>query len=65
VFDSLCIFTNYGRTYTFKEVTIVCDNETILQFRYKAMSDSLVKVGTFPKSGICGWSTSKLTDLIN
>jgi len=57
VLESLCIFTHYGRTYTFKDVTVVCDNETILQFRYMAMSDGKVKTGTFPKSGISGWSS--------
>jgi hypothetical protein len=52
----LCIFTPTGRTYTFKNVRIVCDNETVLQFEYRAMSDSRRKVATFPKATLCGWS---------
>ena len=52
----LCIFTPTGRTYTFKSVEILCDNETILQFAYAAMSDGKAKVATFPKNTLCGWS---------
>ena len=54
--ESICIFTESGRTYTFKNVTILCDNETVLVFDYAAMSDGKKKVATFQKSKICGWS---------
>ena len=57
-YSIICIFTPTGRTYTFKNVTMVCDNETVLQFSYKAMSDGKDKVATFPKSGIAGWSVT-------
>jgi hypothetical protein len=41
-------------------VKILCDNETVLQFGYAAMSDGKTKVATFQKATICGWSlTSK------
>ena len=58
VYQILCIFTHTGRTYTFKEVRITCDNETILQFSYSAMSDGKDKIATFPKNAICGWSVT-------
>ena len=55
----LCIFTPTGRTYTFKNVWMVCDNETVLQFEYAAMSDGNRKVATFPKATLCGWSVTE------
>jgi hypothetical protein len=39
---------------------MITNNETVLQFDYKAMSDGLWKRATFPKATLCGWSiTSK------
>jgi hypothetical protein len=55
-FSTLCIFTHSGHTFTFKDVEILCDNETVIKFGYQAMSDGLTKVGIFPKATICGWS---------
>ena len=55
---NICIFTQTGRTYSFKDITIVCDNETVISFSYKAMSDGNKKVATFQKNMICGWSIS-------
>jgi hypothetical protein len=57
-YSILCIFTPTGRTYTFRNVTMICDNETVLQFGYSAMSDGKQKVATFPKNTICGWSVT-------
>ena len=57
-YSILCIFTSTGRTYTFKNVEMVCDNETILQFNYAAMSDGKQKTATFPKATLCGWSVT-------
>jgi len=57
-YQILCIFTPTGRTYTFKDVTVICDNETVLCFEYTAMSDGKSKVATFPKTTICGWSVT-------
>ena len=55
----LCIFTPTGKTYTFRNVEIVCDNETDLQFKYEAMSDGKTKTATFPKATLCGWSVTE------
>jgi len=57
-YSILCIFTPTGRTYTFRNVEMVCDNETVLQFRYSAMSDGKAKTATFPKGTLCGWSVT-------
>jgi len=61
----LCIFTRQGKTFTFKNVEVVCDNETILQFTYTAMSDGKVKTATFPKGGVCGWSLTPIQNINN
>ena len=57
-YDILCIFTQTGRTYTFRNVELTCDNETVLQFNYCAMSDGRCKTATFPKTTLCGWSVT-------
>jgi len=54
---NICIFTSDGHTFTFRNAAIISDNESILQFRYTAMSDSKQKVATFLKKNIVGWST--------
>ena len=61
-YEILCIFTPTGRTYTFRDVEVICDNETVLQFQYAAMSDGKWKTATFPKNTICGWSVTPLQD---
>lgn len=58
-FKILCIFCPTGRTFTFRNVEIVSDNETVLEFTYSAMSDGFKKRGIFLKNNIVGWS---LTD---
>lgn len=55
----ICIFTHFGCTYTFRNVQIVCSNETTLEFHYTAMSDSKSKTATFPKGNIAGWSVTE------
>jgi len=62
-FKTLCIFTPCGKTFTFKAGRVICDNESILQFEYAAMSDGYIKVATFPKSNIAGWSVA-LVDFV-
>jgi hypothetical protein len=57
-FSSLCIFLNSGRTFTFRNVQIECDNESVLGFSYTAMSDGKLKAGTFQKSQMAGYSLS-------
>lgn len=59
-FSIICIFTQTGRTYTFKSIELLCDNETVIQFSYRAMSDGKEKIATFPKNTICGWSLTEL-----
>lgn len=58
-YSILCIFTPTGRTYTFRNVALVCDNETVLVFQYDAMSDGKIKTATFTKATICGWSVTE------
>ena len=59
VLESICFFLNSGRTFTFREVVVTCDNETVLGFRYKAMSDSEYKEATFQKSQFVGFSVCR------
>lgn len=61
-YASICIFTPTGRTYTFRNVTIDCDNESVIAFSYSAMSDGLRKKATFPKWNIAGWSLTPKED---
>lgn len=55
---SLCIFLASGKTFTFRDVEIAQDNETVLVFRYKAMSDGLHKTAVFYKSNMAGNSST-------
>jgi len=56
MYTTLCIFLPTGKTFTFKKVLIITDNETVLIFSYVAMSDGGSKVATFYKSSIVGIS---------
>jgi hypothetical protein len=53
---SLCLFLPTGHTFTFREVEIAVDNESVLVLNYKAMSDGFRKTATIQKSAIVGWS---------
>lgn len=56
-YKKLHIFTGTSwPTYTFKNVEILTDNETVLVFRYQAMSDGEWKIATFIKSLFVGYS---------
>lgn len=57
-YEILCIFTPTGKTFTFRNVKLICDNESFLQFGYGAMSDGKSKMANFPKANLCGWSTT-------
>ena len=57
--NTLCIFLNSGRTFTFRDVEIINDNETIIQFSYTAMSDGKLKAGTFYKQNVAGVALTK------
>ena len=58
-YSIICIFTNQGKTFTFKNIELLVDNESVLVFSYRAMSDGLEKQATFPKANICGWSLTE------
>ena len=60
-FSIMCIFTQQGKTFTFKNGAIVYSNETTLQFTYSSMSDGLFKEAIFFKNTICGWSITTNT----
>jgi len=45
---NLCIFLPTGKTFSFKDVDIINNNETMLVFNYTAMSDDKRKLGSFP-----------------
>lgn len=53
---NLCIFLTTGKTFSFKDTTIVSNNESYLTFTYRAMSDGKVKTAHFQKTNIAGWS---------
>jgi len=53
------IFTSHGHTFTFNRVRkVLVNNEHVLVFTYKAMSDNSVKVHTALKQNIAGYSAS-------
>ena len=56
------IFLNSGATFTFKNVTNVVENKTVLTFGYKAMSDNKYKfaTATFYTKNIAGHSNFNL-----
>lgn len=56
---SICLFLPTGRTFTFKDVTIRCNNETVLEFDYVAMSDGMSKHITIQKTQIVGYSVKR------
>lgn len=53
---TLCIFSPAGRTFTFRGVEIVTDNESVLVAEYTAMSDHRRKRVTVLKSAIVAYS---------
>lgn len=55
---TVCLFLPSGKTFTFRNATIVTDNETVLVLDYKAMSDGKKKTITVQKGMIVGWSKS-------
>ncbi len=54
--QNICIFTKCGATFSFKDVSVYMDNETLLRYSYVAMSDDLIKEATFYKSNLAGSS---------
>ena len=55
----LCLFMNTGRTYTFRNVRLIMDNESVIVFSYTAMSDGLSKTATFYKDHVAGVSKTQ------
>jgi hypothetical protein len=55
---TICLFGHHGRTYTFKNVTIESDNETMLTFTYAAMSDGKTKRFVARKDALIGYAMS-------
>lgn len=55
-FQSICIFMPTGKTFTFRDVNILIENESVLVFNYTAMSDHFVKTMTVYKPGVIGVS---------
>lgn len=53
---NLCLFLATGRTFTFKDVELIQDNETAVVFEYTAMSDGKKKKATFYKDHVAGVS---------
>ena len=54
----LCVFLPSGSTFTFHNVYVTVDNESVLCFECLAASDGLSKRATFPKANIVGWSVT-------
>ncbi len=53
---SKTIFLCSGRTFTFRDVSNVVENETTLKFLYTAMSDGKRKSATFYRPEMAGHS---------
>lgn len=53
---TLCLFLPTGRTFTFKDVVLTTNNETVLVFDYRAMSDGEGKTMTVFRDSIVGYS---------
>lgn len=58
----LCIFTHHGKTFTFRNVEIVVNNESMIVFNYSAMSDGRQKTATFHHGNFCGYSLTPKED---
>lgn len=57
-FDIVCIFCPTGKTFTFRNVSVIVDNESVLVFNYGAMSDGRMKTHVAIKANIVGYSTT-------
>ena len=61
-YSKLTVFTTSGVgsgiTYTFQDVVLITNNESVLSFRYQAMSDGKTKLATFYRSNLAGYSVT-------
>lgn len=56
---TICFFPARGQnTWTFRDATIVQNNENVIVVDYTAMSDGKRKTLTVQKHAILGWSVS-------
>lgn len=53
-FKFLHIFTVSGKTFTFKDGTVITDNESTLGFSYIAGSNGKAKTAVFIKANLAG-----------
>lgn len=58
--EGMCLFLASGATFTFKNVVVLEDNEKVLVFSYKAMSDGRNKKAAFSKQHVAGYSNIRL-----
>ena len=59
VYSILHLFVQTGRTYTFRDVQIVSNNETAITIKYQAMSDGKEKIGVFFWTNLIGYSVAE------
>ena len=52
----ICLFTMNGHTFSFKGCAVTVDNESVLVFTYKAMSDGKTKTHVANKANLAGWT---------
>lgn len=58
---TICFFLVSGKTFTFKNASIIHDNETVWMIEYVAMSDGHSKRATFFKQNVVGIAVSDPT----
>ena len=61
---TICFFLHSGKTFTFKGVTDLTENQTVIEFTYRAMSDANEKEGKFYVANIAGWSKFNPPDAV-
>ena len=54
--DKLHIFTHYGATYTFKDLTSFNENESCITFSFISAKDGTKKHGTIYVKNIVGYT---------
>ena len=55
----LVVFLATGRTFTFKEVAITCQTESVLGFTYTSQSDGKEKEASFSMDHVAGISIER------
>ncbi len=57
--QNICVFLPSGKTFSFRDIFIETNNESVLVLTYDAMSDGKRKTFFAQKSAIVGWSISE------